>query len=303
MVDVLLKCPYCTTELHEHYSVCSGLRIFQCSCRKYPVIADIIFLKKIPLPVLGKVLASIKQGSTLTALWNIMYEESKRTRIVMIFLYFLRRAGVVISDLILFKLLSTLLPSFLNWFAYGTRFEKRKISQFPILNFKKVKYASKKIVDVGSGAAHLFTTLAKNGIQIGKECICLDNSFLALLTARLRKTDLGCTYICTDVNYYLPFFDEDIHTIIAIDSFPWIKNKKRFIQECNRTLMRLGEIHLINIHFTNYPTPISSFGCTSHQLTQYLRPFFSYILFDSNYNKISRLHTAQGDYSCIAQKK
>lgn len=228
----LLRCPYCTGNLQANtpYSV-------RCSCDTYPIIHNILYLKKEPQNAKRRALVYLARGNETMAALTLL-DSNKLANYLMLFAPFLP-LGITL------KIISIFFPSEQRWWRYLQNRTRRATHVLSLSTIGAIRNGDC-VMDVGCGTG-LFLARAARWADT-KLAIGLDLSFFLLYVARTRFVSSDTVLICADVKRGLPIKNRRVRCFYANDCFMYIPNKQGMLREIRRIIHQNGRVFLTHVH-------------------------------------------------------
>lgn len=284
-----LHCPYCTTPLRKtDFSLSNGFFSYRCECDEFPVIFDILYLKKDDFQTHKKILELLKLGQKMKAFQAALIGTAKTHQFIISLAYSLKHSyGILFERTVLLKMLLVLGPA-RSWFSYLLKSRDRNTLQTAVQVYKDQLLSKKPsyILDVGAGIGFFSEKVRPTDAYVG-----IDKSFLSMAIAQLYSANKNCLYICGEVESGLPFASNFFHQIIFLDTFAWILNKHFLIKESSRTLQNNGKFIMVNVHEMTPATYWWGYPIQAETIFSFLkRNHFTTITFFENTLIANKLH-------------
>ncbi len=272
----LMKCPYCETDFEvEHiYEEKGGEVIFglvKCECSEYPILEGILSLKESPMR--SYLVKSLKDGKAEKAVALALGTGGEDICRIAHFLGLKPRYGRLLEGIFL-------------TFVSGLTRNKRKINKsssfygltkepyfkhrfsadslwsiYPFIPILKTN--RQRILDLGCGQGHVSFVIST--CVNPEELVCVDHNFRSLYVARKYLVS-DADFICSDVNYPLPFKDNIFTSISMLDAFHYVRARALLAGEIERVARPEGLLLLLHLHNSlvdnpaggNHPLPPSA---------------------------------------------
>ena len=231
-----LICPYCHKRLYIYKKIINGTGIIKCECNFYPVVRNILYLKKDNLS--KKAVNYIKKEKNIKALVTLLNLRKKQLFPLILITYF---------DNFFIKLGFRNTIKFLSFFSQEKGWSWYLINREKIPSYYISKMASNFEKQVNFDSADLGCGI---GQAIQNNTFNIDKSFANLILANLYSADLNKILICSDLERGVPFKTSILNLITCTDTFHYIQNKKLFLEDTKRCLKSSGFlsiIHTLNI--------------------------------------------------------
>lgn len=303
----LLNCAYCNASLKKTTrSFRDDWYVVTCNCTKYPVLSNIFFLVKDDHHRYKKIIDFMEEGKYAKALAVALSHESRIHRATMILIYYahtILKLDIQFNTLLKFF---SLVGPHKSWFRYLLKGKDRDILNVALNLLKKHK-EHKVILDIGSGPAFLeyySTADAKT-----YDFYCLDKSFFSLLMARLFTIKDRAVLVCCDIEHGIPFKKESADSVFILDTFAWIYNKQRFLDELVYRMKKNTPLYIINIYANLLHFKFIGDGIHPKNLKQMLKNNLKNSRFFKNHLKKNKIQYTPFSkinlygYSCTAIKK
>lgn len=291
-ISKLIKCTYCNSSVNDSSlfkdQIGNNWGFIQCDCDVYPVVCDVIYLKK-NTGMRNKKAVNLIRENKLFFASVLLIDDS---RIIKYLLGFLVKYGL--SQQRFSKLLSFLSKylsrhkSWINYLSKRSNTSRDYLLLKSVLN-KKIK-KDDVIVDVGCGNAFNSRRLPVETVYIG-----LDHEFSTLLKASLFSKNKGSKFlICSDANHGLPLKNKIANHVVFLDSLGNIYKKLYVLEETLR-ISKLGFIYLIGMYHSDQTTDQWGYGLSVQKL---LKPFKGRLLTASIFSEGSNFNY----YSLLLKK-
>lgn len=250
-------CPYCTTKIHIqklHQYNHSKWGILSCDCDCYPIINDIVYLKKNPLQSNRVAVNHIKNKRYHQALLACL-RESGYIHSVFVYICWLIHQhwshGTTLNNVLTFL---ALFSSKRSWFDYlKNRHDWHDLNNG--INRLQTRLKRKEvittIVDIGSGIGHSSQALLdSNQIDFSNsqmQIISLEKEFESTLLHQMYFQNKKNIIICCDVESGIPVAKKSAQLITVFATISMIHNKISVITEMQRVLNRSGSIYISNV--------------------------------------------------------
>lgn len=299
------RCPFCQRPFKVKNS--RNFFVAKCQCDEIPVLEGIIYLLKNDSLRHKKISQAIYEKKLLKAIWIALSDQATTHRMMMMGIYLMHKYTTIKPSLTLSLKLFMIVGPSRSWFRYLLKTDERNTLKTATGLMKSIHDKST-ILDIGCGLGHLSHSIVKNNTSVN--FFSIDKSFFSLLLAQIYHPSNQVKYICTDIEQGIPLSDKSMSNIIFLDTFAWIMNKKRVIEESFRCLSRKSSLLVINVHEQMNKTYWWGYGIAPHKLRLYFYSSgFNRVSFFSNdlsYNQTTRTvenKTNKEGYSCLAKKK
>lgn len=226
-----LICPYCKGSLGLlEYDFGTG--IIRCDCALYPVVANIIYLKRDRYA--KKAIVFIRKRKYISA-FLILLNLRKLLLFPVLLIYKFNKIFNKIGFKKTVKFLS-FFSSSKKWFWYLINRDKIPSYHISRLAYNLVKSNNPCVVDLGCGV----------GQALSNNAIGIDKSFVNLLLARIFFATSNNILICSDLEKGLPFKTSSLDLIISTDTFHYLRNKSLFLKEIKRCLNISGILSIVH---------------------------------------------------------
>lgn len=253
----ILRCPFCKSKLKyiNTFSV-------QCSCDTYPVIKNIIYLKK---EKKDRALFYLARGNTIMATLYLL-DSRKIAHFILVFLPF-------VSFQVMLSMLSLAYPSGALWWNHLKQRRRRATHLLSLATISGI-CTNNLILDVGCGAGHFLDTASRWASP--KTIIGIDISFFLLYCARKYFVPQTALLICADIERGLPIQNHIAHRIFMNDCFMYIRNKQFVLQEIKRIVAHKGAAFLTHVHMSGAHNVGQGFGISPIQMASLVKNMFSF---------------------------
>ena len=245
-----LICPYCQKKIIVHQKISNRSGIVKCGCSFYPVIHNILYLKK-DKPA-KKAVYFLKKEKNIKALISIL-DLRKKQLYPTLLITFLNKFFTALGYQKTIKFLSFFSQT-KDWYWYLINREKIPSFYISKISYNLTKRNNICIADLGCGTGQ---TLSDNTFAV-------DGSFVNLLLANIFFSKRNNILICCDLEKNLPFKTGILDLIISTDTFHYIHNKKHFLKETKRCLNLSGVLSVI--HTLNIEKKRNILGLTPNRL-------------------------------------
>ena len=275
----LLSCPYCNSSLeldfidpkYPNYST------LHCSCDVYPVVEDIVYLKKDYQQRNQKAAQLIRQGKRSLALKTLFLEERKLTR----WLYSLS-AKLRLSLKVFISLWKLLAPSSKPWHEYLLHREQRVTF---LLSVATLAWRKKKstVLDLGCGAGHFLKQavfLSPSSTHIG-----VDGYFSLLFLAKkyiLPRKTTSTLLICADINAGIPVRSTTVEFLYCNDAFMYLHRKYFIASELERVITAKAKVFITHIHHRLATNLGQGYGLSIQESFQMFKQFHRFVKSDKD---------------------
>jgi ubiquinone/menaquinone biosynthesis C-methylase UbiE len=225
----MLRCPVCREKLKPmtQYAVV-------CACDTYPVIRDIVYLKKNKAK--DNALGYLSRGRIRAA--TIALLDSRR------FLNYLVAFVPHLPLTWLFAIAALCFPSGKAWWRYLANRDRRITHILSLATIGAIQ-KNDTVVDICCGTGNF---LARASLwSRASRCVGIDASFFLLLLARLQYVPLRVLLVCADVNLGLPIHSQTVNRAYLNDCFMYI-HQKPMMNELRRILTSRGDAFLTHVH-------------------------------------------------------
>lgn len=189
-----------------------------------------------------------------------------------------------------------------TWLEYVLQTKSRSLTKVALSLVSNDIAENEFIVDIGCGTGEILSLLSNHddseNIYLG-----IDKSLYSLVlgSALFSRSHF---FILFDVDESVPLQSTVVTRILLCDTFPWIKNKEKHLNELVRIMKPKARAYIINIHAKLYQEKIKSFGISPINLNRFLNKKVHSIIFDHCSMKILRLYRQRKKgFSCIIEKK
>lgn len=270
-IEVLQKkiaCPYCHSKLKKIKTAQSkNGKLFgyvECECDSFPIVCNILFLKKSSNLLNKKVVKLIKQNQILEAV-KLLIDDNKVVKLIVSKLISFRKEKWLHSKF--FRSFLSFVSNNSSWFEYlNTR--NTNSADFNFFNQKYQKTNSKKtVLDIGCGNFFMHSWLPKKTQYIGIEI-----DFLTLLLAELLSLtkSQNKVLICSDVNHGVPVQPRAVDTVVFLDSFAYIFCKNSVMKSIEK-ILKSGYLYIIGMYKSNNQTDQWGYGISVSVMEKLLK--------------------------------
>lgn len=249
LIDKLL-CSDCGKPLWKYKNIGFSV-ILKCGCSEYPLISDILYLKK---DKIGKdAVKHLINGQEEKALIKLL--NLRLFLFLPLYLLFISKTIAKFSKFF-FKKPLYLLFGFENTIRIMTLFSFDKKWAWYLINRQKIpsyfysllatRLVGKKadrVVDIGCGVGQPLPEFKKR-VNAGN-LIGIDSSLLNLFLARKFFAGNRTLLVCADIEKGIPLQDSSVSIIHANDFFHYLKSKKKFVKESFRVLKSDGNLAIL----------------------------------------------------------
>lgn len=262
----LLICPYC----HHGLSLTTyteGHGIAVCRCDQYPIIKNVVYLKKHDNGKHVLCCRLIGDGRYWQAC-RLLFDEP----------FVLRQCFYVVDFLLnilpfvkpktdtIFKLVSYLYPSRAGWYRYLGERTGRITYALSLATISQIRNRQT-VVDAGCGLGQFLktaTVLMPTANYIG-----IDMSFSLLCFARRLVVPGNLILVCADLNDGIPLAGESVDRMYFNDSFMYVKQHNKLINEIIRSLCKSGMAFFNHVHDRYAENAGQGFGVTPQDMIGY----------------------------------
>ncbi|CAN5267098.1 hypothetical protein BH10PAT2_BH10PAT2_1640 [soil metagenome] len=264
-----LSCPYCDQKFSGIYQLQKKEgKVFgyvRCSCDEFPIVRNILYLKKDIFLRNRHSVFEIKKGNLVeaTALLIEGYTKLETT-----FMQLLVRKKLLSKRAIpvIFQILGLINPEYASWYRYILSRTSRVTFVLSLLNTQLCR-SSSTVLDVGCGFSHFLNYVHKQFKT--KALFGVDERFFLLYFSTHYFSELPVFYICQDVNIGLPFREELFDFIFCNDAFMYLFQKMRVIKSLSNTLKKKGYLFLSHVHGDSKDNFAEGYGVTLAQMELY----------------------------------
>lgn len=298
----LLRCPYCESPFtlnsnHKNYDNQNRLwGIVRCNCDSYPVVANILYLKKDTGMTNKKAVKFIAKKNLFQTIFLLVEDN----RIIKSLLIFLLTSNLNLKkyEMVIYQLLG-IFSNHKVWINY-LKNRNLKAKDFkkwlPLLkkNFKEGNL----IVDAGCGNSFIYQNLPK-----GTQYIGIDVDFLSLVMFQIfHKQYKNSVFICSDLNQGFPIKEAAANHVVFLDSLICMYSKKRILKNSYKVLSK-GWLYLFGLFSSNQLTDQWGYGVDRGLLLDYISEYSnSSVSIDSDSLKILKRNDSSTYYSIFVKK-
>jgi SAM-dependent methyltransferase/uncharacterized protein YbaR (Trm112 family) len=270
ILSIGLVCPYCKNELKIDKSlryIPGSYGVLACSCDRYPVVDNIVYLKKFDGRKHIECDNFIEEGRFNLARW-VLFDGPFFLR------QYFRMIDILFSIVPVFRpelktvldLAAYLSPSGGDWFKYLKERTGRITYILSLATVSQIR-SKQTVVDAGCGLGH-FLSVSCSQIP-GANYIGIDTLFMVLYLARRYIIPEHIPLICTDLNDGMPFAGESVDRIYFNDSFMYIKRQNKLMSEVVRSLCKSGMAFFNHVHNRYAKNAGQGFGVTLQDMAGY----------------------------------
>lgn len=297
----LLCCPYCESGLlvnkknSRQDSRGRWWGIVSCNCDQYPVIANVLYLRKDTGMKNKLAVDHIKERNFYKTILLLVDEN----RIIKSLLFFLLSSNTEFkkNEVLIYRFLG-LFSKHKQWINYlkNRNAKSKDVKKWnPLLKNIKRKDV---VVDAGSGNSFIYQNL-----QEGTNYIGIDFDLLSLLLFQIFNKKIGnLVFICSDLNHGLPVKKATANHVIFLDSLIYMYNTKSILKKSYDALSN-GWIYLFGLFSSNQLTDQWGYGVERELLQDYISEYCdSSVTIDSNSLKILKRNDKSTYYSILVKK-